>query len=119
MKSVLVYYPFPLSENANSGSKLRPLEMKKAFHTWGTENGVNIIVISGTSDQRDQQFQQLLSSGKLDNLWFCYMENQTIPLAYRSRAQTQKAIYRSENPALPQAAKCASRGFLSGCVLEI
>ncbi|WP_282173986.1 glycosyltransferase [Cytobacillus firmus] len=80
MKSVLVYYPFPLSENANSGSKLRPLEMKKAFHTWGTENGVNIIVISGTSDQRDQQFQQLLSSGKLDNLWFCYMENQTIPL---------------------------------------
>ncbi|WP_436373703.1 glycosyltransferase [Cytobacillus sp. BC1816] len=80
MKSVLVYYPFALSENPNSGSKLRPLEMKNAFHAWGMENDVNIIVISGTSEQREQQFNELVSSGKLENLWFCYMENQTIPL---------------------------------------
>lgn len=80
MKSVLVYYPFVLTEEANSGSKLRPLEMKKAFQSWGSKNNVEILLISGTSDDREKQFDELLSKGKLDNLWFCYMENQTIPI---------------------------------------
>ncbi|MCM3663611.1 glycosyltransferase [Mesobacillus subterraneus] len=80
MKTVLVYYPFALAKDANSGSKLRPLEMKKAFEAWGKLNDVKVILISGTTAERRQQFQEHLASGALDNLWFCYMENQTIPL---------------------------------------
>ena len=80
MKKALVYYPFPLAKEANSGSKLRPLEMIKAFNSWGEQNGVEIVFISGTTAEREKQFQELLSNGKLNDLWFCYMENQTIPI---------------------------------------
>jgi glycosyltransferase involved in cell wall biosynthesis len=80
MKKVLVYYPFALAENANSGSKLRPHEMHKAFREWAEKEGVEVILISGTSAERERQFRQLVSEGKLDDIWFCYMENQTIPL---------------------------------------
>ncbi|GGJ63943.1 glycosyltransferase involved in cell wall biosynthesis [Anoxybacillus voinovskiensis] len=80
MKKVLVYYPFTLAEQANSGSKLRPHEMYKAFCEWGSRNGVNILFISGTSAEREKQFRQLVNSGELEDIWFCYMENQTIPL---------------------------------------
>lgn len=80
MKTVLVYYPFALAKEANSGSKLRPLEMKKAFEAWGEQNDVRVILISGTTTERRQQFQQHLAAGELEDLWFCYMENQTIPL---------------------------------------
>ncbi|MCZ0756422.1 glycosyltransferase [Anoxybacillus sp. J5B_2022] len=80
MKKVLVYYPFALAEQANSGSKLRPHEMYKAFCEWGSKNGIEILFISGTSAEREKQFRQLVGSGKLEDVWFCYMENQTIPL---------------------------------------
>jgi glycosyltransferase involved in cell wall biosynthesis len=80
MKKVLVYYPFPLAKEANSGSKLRPLEMIKAFNSWGEQNGIKVVIISGTSIERERQFQELVSKGELNDLWFCYMENQTIPL---------------------------------------
>jgi glycosyltransferase involved in cell wall biosynthesis len=80
MKKVLVYYPFPLAEQANSGSKLRPHEMYKAFCEWGDKEAVEVILISGTSAEREKRFRQLISEGKLDDVWFCYMENQTIPL---------------------------------------
>lgn len=80
MKKVLVYYPFALAEQANSGSKLRPHEMYRAFCEWGDKEGIEVIFISGTSAEREKQFRQFVSAGKLDDVWFCYMENQTIPL---------------------------------------
>jgi glycosyltransferase involved in cell wall biosynthesis len=80
MKKVLVYYPFPLAKQPNSGSKLRPHEMYKAFCEWGAKEEVEVILISGTSAEREKQFCQLQNEGKLTNLLFCYMENQTIPL---------------------------------------
>jgi glycosyltransferase involved in cell wall biosynthesis len=80
MKSVLLYYPFKMVANANSGSKLRPIEMHKAFLDWGRKNHIDIILITGDSAEREQQFNTLKEEGKLDNLLFCYMENQTIPL---------------------------------------
>ncbi|KXG08978.1 hypothetical protein AT864_02662 [Anoxybacillus sp. P3H1B] len=80
MKKVLVYYPFPLAEQANSGSKLRPHEMYKAFCKWGVEQEIEVILIAGTSVERAKQFQRLVSNGTLNDIWFCYMENQTIPL---------------------------------------
>ncbi|WP_313800913.1 glycosyltransferase [Cytobacillus sp.] len=79
MKSVLLYYPFEVAENANSGSKLRPKEMYKAFQQWGSREGVNILLLSGNSAARESLFEQWKAEGKLDDLWFCYMENQTIP----------------------------------------
>jgi glycosyltransferase involved in cell wall biosynthesis len=79
-KAVLVYFPFKLAEKADSGSKLRPLEMLKAFRQWGEEEQVDIIEINGSSEERTMQFNRLKNEGKLDNLWFCYAENQTIPI---------------------------------------
>lgn len=80
MKSVLLYYPFKLAENANSGSKLRPKKIYSAFQEWGKQNGINILLLSGSSTERKVQFNSWKSEGKLDDLLFCYMENQTIPL---------------------------------------
>jgi glycosyltransferase involved in cell wall biosynthesis len=79
MKSVLLYYPFQIAENANSGSKLRPKEMHRAFLDWGKQYGVEILLLSGHSDARSSQFTKWVNEGKLDHLLFCYMENQTIP----------------------------------------
>ncbi|WP_113930702.1 glycosyltransferase [Bacillus sp. P14.5] len=80
MKSVLLYYPFTMVENANSGSKLRPIEMYRAFLRWGQRNNINIVLISGNSEERTARFAELKNEGAFDNLLFCYMENQTIPL---------------------------------------
>ncbi|WP_064091871.1 glycosyltransferase [Rossellomorea aquimaris] len=80
MKSILVYYPFTISRNANSGSKLRPIEMLSAFEDFGKEHGLDVILISGSSQERKNQFNELKALGKLDNLLYCYMENQTIPI---------------------------------------
>ena len=79
MKSVLLYYPFEVAENANSGSKLRPKEIHKAFQQWGDRENVEILLLSGNSAARDALFEEWKAAGKLDHLWFCYMENQTIP----------------------------------------
>ncbi|MFE8701696.1 glycosyltransferase [Cytobacillus sp. FJAT-54145] len=79
MKSVLLYYPFELAKDANSGSKLRPKEIYNAFLTWGDQENVEILLLSGSSAEREQKFSEWLKEGKLDQLWFCYMENQTIP----------------------------------------
>lgn len=79
MKSVLLYYPFKLAENANSGSKLRPREIYEAFLVWGKEEGVEVLLLSGSSEEREKKFKDWLASGKLNNIMFCYMENQTIP----------------------------------------
>lgn len=79
MKSVLLYYPFEVAENANSGSKLRPKEIYKAFKEWGARENVEILLLSGSSSERESLFEQWKNQGKLDQLEFCYMENQTIP----------------------------------------
>ncbi|WP_197277538.1 glycosyltransferase [Bacillus sp. FJAT-27245] len=79
MKTVLLYYPFQLAKNANSGSKLRPKKMHEAFLEWGKEHGIDILLLSGQSKERSALFEQWKSEGRLDNLLFCYMENQTIP----------------------------------------
>jgi glycosyltransferase involved in cell wall biosynthesis len=80
MKTVLIYYPFSLAVERNSGSKLRPYEMYQAFLRWGAKQGVEVLLIAGTSAEREKQFQMLRRQGKLEDVWFCYMENQTIPL---------------------------------------
>lgn len=80
MKTVLLYYPFQLAEKPNSGSQLRPVEMLRAFEAWGKRENVRIELLAGTSEMRKIAFKKLEESGVLDSVWFCYMENQTIPL---------------------------------------
>ncbi|MGE6487628.1 glycosyltransferase [Paenisporosarcina sp. NPDC076898] len=80
MKNVLIYFPFTLAENPKSGSQLRPIEMLKAFSSFCSENGMELIVISGDSNKRALKWAELKVSGKLDSTEFCYAENQTIPL---------------------------------------
>lgn len=80
MGNVLIYYPFALAEKADSGSKLRPLEMIRAFEQWGETNGFNIYIISGNTVERAEQFEKLKQTNVLDHLTFCYVENQTIPI---------------------------------------
>lgn len=78
--SLLVYYPFSLAQKVDSASKSRPIEMIRAFEEWGEQEGIRVITITGDSKERAQQFDRLRKSGDLDDLLFCYMENQTIPL---------------------------------------
>ena len=79
MKSILLYYPFKLAKEANSGSKLRPKEMYQAFQVWAKEKEMEVLLLSGDSNEREQTFQKWKAEGKLEDLLFCYMENQTIP----------------------------------------
>ncbi len=79
MKSILLYYPFKLAKEANSGSKLRPKEMYQAFQVWAKEKDIEVLLLSGDSNERKQTFQKWKAEGKLEDLLFCYMENQTIP----------------------------------------
>jgi glycosyltransferase involved in cell wall biosynthesis len=80
MKSILIYYPFSLTEKANSGSKVRPKKILEAFNQFASSKGFDIYVITGTSRERSDQFESLLQEGKLDRLMYCYVEDQTIPL---------------------------------------
>lgn len=92
MKAVLLYYPFEIAENANSGSKLRPKEIYHAFKQWGADEGVEILLLSGDSLTRDKLFSQWKSAGKLNDLLFCYMENQTIPLWLTDKGHFPKKL---------------------------
>ncbi|MCH5586721.1 glycosyltransferase [Shimazuella sp. AN120528] len=80
MDKVLVYFPFALAEKADSGSKVRPLKMIEAFEKWGDDQGLEVIVVSGESKERETKWNELLQQNALTNVRFCYAENQTIPI---------------------------------------
>lgn len=80
MSSFLVYYPFQLAKNPKSGSQLRPLEMLQAFERYAQSTNKKMLIISGTSSERAIQWDKFLAEGSLDDVEFCYSENQTIPL---------------------------------------
>lgn len=80
MSSFLIYYPFQLATNPKSGSQLRPLEMIRAFERYAQLTNKKMIMISGTSSERTKQWEQILKDGSLNDVEFCYSENQTIPL---------------------------------------
>jgi glycosyltransferase involved in cell wall biosynthesis len=80
MDKVLVYFPFALAKKADSGSKVRPLKMIEAFRKWGSEQELEVIVVSGESKEREEKWNDLLQKRALTNVRFCYAENQTIPI---------------------------------------
>ncbi|MBW8350285.1 glycosyltransferase [Bacillus sp. IITD106] len=79
MNNIIVYFPYKLSNNPKSGSGVRPIKMIEAFRAFGTNNGIEIIVISGESGLRKKKIKQFMNSGKVKNTLFCYMENSTTP----------------------------------------
>lgn len=79
-KKILIYYPFPLPNNQDSGSKVRPAKMVSALSNWAYENNVKPIVIAGTSSERADQINSLVKETNISDILFCYVENQTIPL---------------------------------------
>lgn len=80
MSSFLVYYPFQLATNPQSGSQLRPLEMLQAFERYAQSANKKMLIISGTSSERMAQWEKLVKEDGLEDIEFCYSENQTIPL---------------------------------------
>lgn len=80
MKNILIYYPFTVATNPKSGSALRPVEMLKAFEAYAKKNAFEMIVISGTSQERRKQWSKVVEEKKYEHTLFCYSENQTIPL---------------------------------------
>lgn len=79
MEKFLVYYPFPIAKNPNSGSKIRPIRMIESFKEYGEKNKIEIITISGESSERKKQINHFLKNTNLQDVNGCYVENQTIP----------------------------------------
>ncbi|MCZ8531857.1 glycosyltransferase [Psychrobacillus psychrodurans] len=80
MKNILIYYPFTVAKNPKSGSAIRPVEMIKAFEAYAQKHGVELVVISGSTNERRLLWNKFLQDKKLEHTLFCYSENQTIPL---------------------------------------
>lgn len=80
MDTILIYFPFKIQNSANSGSKLRPIKILQAFKDWGKLHNIKVLLIAGESKEREDQFKAFRNNGYLDNLLFCYIENQTIPI---------------------------------------
>jgi glycosyltransferase involved in cell wall biosynthesis len=76
----LVYYPFPLADNPNSGSKIRPIRMIDSLTAYCSNHDLELVVIFGSSKIRKKKINELKKQGVFENAAGCYMENQTIPL---------------------------------------
>lgn len=75
-KGILVYHsPWPIGQTVDSGSKLRPLEMRNAFERLG----VDILVVDGNSHERKKKWSDVYAH--LPELIGLYSELRTIPMA--------------------------------------
>jgi glycosyltransferase involved in cell wall biosynthesis len=75
-KRILVFHsPWPLEQSVDSGSKLRPQEMKNAFDRLG----LDVISIDGDSAARKKKWKQVQSH--LPEIIGLYSELRTIPMA--------------------------------------
>ena len=73
---ILVFHsPWPTDVDINAGSKLRPLEMKRALERLD----IDIIVVDGYSNERKKSWEKV--DENLANIIGLYSELRTIPLA--------------------------------------
>lgn len=79
MKKIIVYYPFKIREQ-KSASAVRPTKMLEAFHEFGSQKGIEIIEIIGTSTERKKLVNDLYKNNDPKEIICCYMESQTIPI---------------------------------------
>ncbi|MFD1780016.1 glycosyltransferase [Fredinandcohnia salidurans] len=78
-KKIIVYYPFQL-KTGDSGSGVRPTQMLKAFHELAYEQGFECLDVIGDAKERKNQLRKIYEEVNPDDILYCYMENQTIPI---------------------------------------
>lgn len=78
--TILIYYPYSLKENLNVGSVIRPTKMLGNFRTFAEENNFRLLFISGEQKERKKQLKEVKEN--IQNISYCYVENQNIPLLF-------------------------------------
>ncbi|WP_157796561.1 glycosyltransferase [Bacillus sp. FJAT-45037] len=79
MKHILVFFPYELQKNPKSGSGVRPKKMVAAFESYANKEGIELVVISGQTKERQALMNQYKEDNRAKDALFCYMENATIP----------------------------------------
>lgn len=79
MKHILVYFPYELQKNPKSGSGVRPKRIVEAFKQYCEEENHELVVISGTTSERQAAIEHYNARNDYHNALFCYMENSTMP----------------------------------------
>ncbi|WP_078431852.1 glycosyltransferase [Metabacillus halosaccharovorans] len=79
MKHIIVYFPYELQENPKSGSGVRPKKIVEAFKKYCEEENLELVLISGTTSERQNKIEQYKARDEYDKALFCYMENSTMP----------------------------------------
>jgi glycosyltransferase involved in cell wall biosynthesis len=79
LKKFLVYFPFP-APSTESGSGVRPTKLVEAFQGFAKEKNLECIVIMGTASERLVLLEKVYREVEPNDILFCYMENQTIPI---------------------------------------
>lgn len=75
-KKMIFHHPLPLEENANTASRIRPVEMKKAFQSLGYE----VALVTGYSGERKHQSRRVENQIKAGTRFdFLYSESSTMP----------------------------------------
>ncbi|MRX73673.1 glycosyltransferase [Bacillus lacus] len=92
MNHILIYFPYELQQNPKSGSGVRPKRLTEAFRRYGEKQGFEVVVISGQSQQRKKEIEKYLSSYKMEEAAFCYMENSTMPYWLTDKDHLPRAL---------------------------
>ncbi|MGG3925097.1 glycosyltransferase [Metabacillus fastidiosus] len=79
MKHIIVYFPYELQKNPKSGSGVRPKRIVEAFKRYCTEKELELVLISGTTSERERLIEQYKEQNRFSDALFCYMENSTMP----------------------------------------
>lgn len=79
MKHIIVYFPYELQKNPKSGSGVRPKRIVEAFKRYCTENELEMVLIAGTTSEREEKIEQYIKQDRFSDALFCYMENSTMP----------------------------------------
>ena len=80
-KKILIYFPFSIKDNPDSGSSVRPQKLIKAFDNLG----IQYDLISGTCCERRESFRNILQRDpKLNAYYALYTESTTQPHFFNS-----------------------------------
>lgn len=95
MKKMILYHPIEFKGVAEkqSGSYLRPMQMKQGFESLGYD----VIYITGSIKSRTWKVKEILASGEYKKIKFCYIESANIPLALSNAEHWPIDFYRDRN----------------------
>ncbi len=91
-KNSMIFISYIDSENATSGSRLRPKEMLKGFK----EQGLHVLTLTGDqyAPSRKKDIQKLLTQIKTEKPAFCYIESPTYPIMKHRDRKLIKQLHR-------------------------